>query len=223
MDQAALALLNIDQAQRLHALYQANIQRTEAERLKIARDLHDEVLGPLGIVMMNNSATLDNQALYASVKEAIDHIRTIIEDVRPSVLDQGLYLAIVELTNRLSEYPSYQIVLQNRVKSDGSRYPFDVESHIYRILQEACLNAIRHGKARQIIISGEMNPESIVLSLQDNGEGFNSNDLIDITSLLRNRHFGLISIYERAALIGAEVKIASTPKHGARVSLNWQL
>lgn len=221
IDQAALALQNIDQAQRLHTLYQANIQRTEAERMKLARDLHDEVLGPLGIVMMNHAYNDNNKALYDDIQAAINHIRSIIEDVRPSVLDQGLYFAIIELSNRLSTLTNGSTSITNEIINDGSRYPEDVEVHTYRILLEACMNSIRHGKARQITISGSLTYGSITLSVKNNGNGFISSDLMDITSLLRSRHFGLVGIHERASLIGAEVYIFSTPNIGTQVSFNW--
>lgn len=222
MDQAALALVNIAQAERLHYLYQANIQSTDNERQRLARELHDEVLGPLGAMMINASWKPDPDSFNLAYHAAANRIRAIIEGLRPSVLDHSLGLAIEELTGQMADYAQHNNAqLLNQVTEQDGRYLPDVEMQVYRILQEACNNAVVHGKARQIVISGQLKPNHIDLTIADNGIGFQENGSIDLTTLLRQRHFGLAGIYERAALIGAVVKIVSKPNHGTRISLRW--
>jgi signal transduction histidine kinase len=221
MDQTALALVNIAQAERLHALYQTNIQRTETERRRLAQELHDDVLGPLAVMMMNTHWQHDPHNFEQAYQSAASRIRSIIEGLRPTILDHSLVLAIEELIDRMSSLANNQSLLVNKVSALEVRYQPEVEMQVYRILQEACQNAILHGKANKIVISGKLTHHQIDLAVEDNGTGFENDAQIDLTSLLRHHHYGLAGIFERAALIGAEIKVASEPDKGTRISFHW--
>jgi signal transduction histidine kinase len=97
-----------------------------------------------------------------------------------------------------------------------------MEMHLYRIAQQACQNAVRHGRAARIHIIGNLDPDEAQLIIDDNGQGFLGGEAIDFNQLLAHRHFGLVGIYERAALIGAKVDIDSFPGLGTQVCVHWK-
>jgi signal transduction histidine kinase len=105
---------------------------------------------------------------------------------------------------------------------DEARYLQSVEHHIYRMVQEACENAIRHGQTGHIIISGELAAGYINLSIEDDGKGFDASASLRLDSLLANKHFGLAGMVERALLIGADVRIDSTPGKGTKITIFWK-
>ncbi|MBX3001797.1 MAG: hypothetical protein KF893_24950 [Caldilineaceae bacterium] len=88
-------------------------------------------------------------------------------------------------------------------------------------MQNACENAIRHAQASQITVSGRLLADQIELCVEDNGIGFDNAEFPDFARLLAQRHFGLVSMVERAAIIGAELHIHSHGDSGTRVHLTW--
>jgi two-component system sensor histidine kinase DegS len=93
---------------------------------------------------------------------------------------------------------------------------------LFRIVQQACQNAVQHARASIIRISGNIEPGHVLLTVQDNGIGFASGEELDLPGLLANRHFGLAGMFERAALIGARLSIRSSTQEGTRVRVVWQ-
>jgi signal transduction histidine kinase len=106
------------------------------------------------------------------------------------------------------------------IQATEDRYPQNIELHLFRIAQEACENALHHGHAGKITISGQLDPQRIQLIIEDDGIGFEAGEILDLNSLLANKHFGLAGIVERANLIGAKLDIDSAPKAGTRISLS---
>ena len=80
---------------------------------------------------------------------------------------------------------------------------------------------MQHAEASKLRIDGYLEPQKIYLVIEDNGQGFLAGEQLNLSSLLISQHFGLIGMYERAALIGAEVKIDSAVNGGTRVSISW--
>jgi signal transduction histidine kinase len=101
-------------------------------------------------------------------------------------------------------------------------YPQSVEHHIYRMVQEACENAIRHGQARHIHITGTLDAEYIDLVIEDDGHGFDAEGVKQLETLVAQKHFGLAGMLERAQLIGADVRFDSLPERGTRVAIFWK-
>ena len=218
-DQMAIALTNISQAHSLRALHKADIERQEAERIHLARELHDDVLPRINEL---GNLTMNAANLNASIDQLIAHIRRTMAGLRPPLLDQGLYLALEqfaeELSARLAE--STQIVF--RVPSYLVRFEPAVEQHFFRIIQQACENALSHGAPKTIIISGKISDSGVDLQVEDDGSGFKLEDA-GLGDLLKNRHFGLAGMSERAAMIGATLTIDSTPGKGTKVNLVWKV
>ncbi len=219
-NQTAIALSNILQTERLRALYLANVDRYEEERLHLALELHDSVLNQLAVLQMNlDSPSQKFQDAYDGLAE---RLREIVSDLRPPMLNYGLEPAIRELAENLVERDSESVQVDLDLKNDGTRYPPKTELHLFRITQEACENALRHAQARKIKISGTLYTQEIHLDLEDDGVGFEAGENLQLDALLANKHFGLAGMIERAAIIGAEVRINSTPKTGTHIQVLWK-
>ena len=102
------------------------------------------------------------------------------------------------------------------------RYPDDVELHLYRIVQQACQNVLKHAQAESITIEGGLEEEMVHLIIRDDGVSFLIGKYQNLSWFLMNKHYGLAGMYERAALIGATLKIHSTPYPGTKVEVTWQ-
>jgi signal transduction histidine kinase len=102
------------------------------------------------------------------------------------------------------------------------RYSPKVEEHLFRIVQQACENALRHANARSIQVHGTLESRGLSLSVEDDGKGFQYVGALDLNDLLRQGHYGLVGMHERAALIDAALEIESTPGRGTRVRVTWE-
>ncbi|MBX3003248.1 MAG: hypothetical protein KF828_04770 [Anaerolineales bacterium] len=100
-------------------------------------------------------------------------------------------------------------------------YEEQVAQHAYRIVQLAAENVFKHAQAQFLTISGQLEPDCIDLLVEDDGRGFDAQGA-QLTDLLRTQHYGLASMSERAALIGAELSIESQPGAGTQVRLVWR-
>jgi signal transduction histidine kinase len=221
-DQTAVALLNIEQAEHLRTLYQLDIERQEAERSSLARELHDDVLGQLAVLAMNTGQEEPTPQFKTAYQATVQHIREIISGLRPAMLNYGLRAALDEMVDelalKLEEKP--QIVLE--MPPGEVRYPAEVEMHLYRIVQQAVRNALQHAQAQRIRIYGKLNACEAELAVEDDGVGFAAGEQTDLAGLLSNRQFGLAGMLERAKLINGEVYIRSAVDRGTMVAVRWQ-
>ncbi len=223
MDQTALALVNIDQAERLRALYQKDIERQEMERSHLARELHDDVLNQLGMLWMIADERLGDERFVDAYQTSVTRIREIISGLRPGMLMYGLRFALEELTEETATQIGGDIPIILEVPTSDCRYPPDVELHLFRIVQQACQNALKHSQAQCIYLRGVLDPSYVELSVEDDGVGFLAGEHLDLVQLLANKHFGLAGMHERAALIGAQMQIDSAPGKGTRVRVRWEI
>ncbi len=221
--QTAIALSNIQKTAQLKFMYQANVDRYEQERLGLALELHDSVLNELAALLMTldpSAQTLRFQTAYASLAH---RLREIVTELRPPLLDYGLQPGLGGLADSLSERHQDTVQIEVTIQNEEElHYPQSVERHIYRMAQEACENAIRHGHARSICISGSLGEDCIDLTIEDDGSGFNAEGADQLDRLVSQKHFGLAGMQERAMLIGAEVRFHSIPQKGTRVTIHWK-
>jgi two-component system, NarL family, sensor histidine kinase DegS len=221
-DQTAITLSNIIKTERLRTAYQADINRFEQERLRLALELHDSVLNEIAALLMK----LDDRSLtpefQKSYKDLIKHLRDIVRNLKPALLNYGLKHAFERLADNLMEQSDDKVHITVSFRADDSSYPEEVERHLFRMVQEACTNALRHAKPTEITIAGNQDAQGIELEVQDNGIGFNIDGRLDLNALLKSDHFGLKGIFERAELIGADVNIESALGKGTRVQVNWK-
>jgi len=223
-DQTAVALSNIIQTEQLKAMYEANIDRYEQERLHLAHDLHDSVLNEMAAILMKNDVASLSSEFQESYSGLISRVREIVSDLRPPMLVYGLKFALDGLADNLSERNPAAVQIVSDIRADGEqRYPEVVENNIYRIVQEACENASKYSHAKSISISGELSPERIDIKVTDDGIGFNTAVSLQRDDMLANKHFGLAGMHERASLIGAVIQIDSRPKSGTQIRVSWSL
>jgi two-component system sensor histidine kinase UhpB len=190
----------------------------EAERLRVARELHDEVGQTLTAVALRaehaaaqapaqSAALLD---IAQTINASLDDVRAIARELRPEALDDlGLVNALIALTSRVSQ----QGPLRVRRGFDGrlAQLDPDVELVVYRVAQEALTNALRHSEAANVTASLRQDDANVVLEITDDGRGLDGP---------ANEGSGIAGMRERALLIGADLKIESAPGKGVAVRLS---
>ncbi len=220
-DQTAIAMSNLLQTERLRTLYQLDIDRREQERLRLALELHDSVLKPLAVLRMNVDESNLSPNFQQAYEEVVQRLREIVSDLRPPMLNYGLKLALEELAQDWMEPGGNRARVTLAMWGEEERYPQNIEQHLFRIVQEACENALHHSKAANVLVSAQLDAERVTLEIQDDGIGFEMGERLELDDLLVRKHFGLAGIVERANLIGAQARIWSEPKTGTRIRIIW--
>lgn len=220
--QTAIAVSNILQSERLRSMYRADINRHENERLRLARDLHDSVLSELAGMLMNADVGTLPKHFQEGYQALTQHLRQIVSDLRPPMLNYGLKPALEELADKLMERTNDAVNVVVELDSAGERYPADREQQLFRIVQEACENSLRHSHCKKITIFGLLAASGAELTIEDDGDGFPlPKKNTELNDLISQRHFGLAGMFERAQLIDAEIRLTSKPGTGTRVFVNW--
>ena len=198
-----------------------SIESAELERGRWARELHDETLQELaglklalGAVRRADGEAARGEALDAAagrIDFAIQALRRIIADLRPAALDDlGLEPALETLVERVraSAPPELRIDLVCEL-ADGARLRPQVEDVIYRVVQEALSNAIRHSAASRVSVNIREQDARVVVVVHDDGSGFDDND--------ETSGFGLAGMRERVAFAEGELEIESATGAGTIV------
>ena len=224
-NQTAVALSTIIQTERLKAIYEANINRYEQERLKLAHDLHDSVLNEMAAMLMKNDSSSLSPEFQESYGKVIGRVREIVTDFRPPMFTYGLKFALDGLADNLSERHQDRVQIISDIRADEDcRYPELVEHNLYRIVQEACENALKYSRAKSIKITGMFSSAQIDINVSDDGVGFNIDaSLNKLDNMIANKHYGLAGMHERAGLIGAAIRIDSKPEQGTRIHVLWEV
>jgi signal transduction histidine kinase len=222
-NQTAIGLSNILHAEQLRKMYQLDIERYEQERLSLALDLHDSILNQLAVLRNNLEETNVSPKFQIAYEELTRRLREIVSDLRPPMLMYGFKPAIEELADNLMERIGDRVKIKVDIQLNEERYPQTIEQHLYRIVQEACENALRHSHATQISINAKLMQDCVSLLIEDNGIGFPMEGRIELDDLLVGNHFGLVGMMERAMLIGAQVDIHSMPGNGTQVQVIWDI
>ena len=222
-NQTAVALSNILQTERLKAMYEANINRYEQESLRLGHELHDSLLNEMAAMLMKHDPGYLPSEFQQSFDGLIVRLREIVSDLRPPMLVYGLKSALDGLADNLSErnHDTVQIIAELQA-ADDCRYSEIVEHNIYRIVQEACENALKHAQPRSIQITGELSLDRIDIKVADDGIGFKDGVALRLDEMAANRHYGLVGMHERAALIGAAIKFDSQPNQGPQIQVLWR-
>jgi signal transduction histidine kinase len=199
-----------------------SMQAAEQERRRWARELHDETLQGLGALSVLLSTGLGGD-LEASVQQALTFIddqiaslRALISDLRPAVLDDlGIQPALEALVERGATPPNAAVDLEVDLAygrdEAATRLVPDIENAIYRLVQEALTNIVKHSGADQVSITVRESNGNVSVDVGDNGSGF------DVTSATGG--FGLVGMRERAELAGGKLVIASARGDGTTVSV----
>jgi signal transduction histidine kinase len=226
LHQTGLAIVNIRQAARLRALYQHNLERQEDNRDYLVQQLEAKVLEQLGVLAMQLDERSTSDTIQQYFQKSVERTRELIGGIRPNTLNIGLSNALEELADEISTQATnikpIPVNVFYQVPPSPFRYPEDVELHFYRIVQQACQNALKHAQAESLTLVGSLEEDKIQLAVRDDGVGFILGKHLDLSWFLVNKHYGLAGMYERAALIGATLKIQSTPYPGTKIEISWQ-
>ncbi len=212
--------------------YAAAITRSqEDERSRIARELHDETVQALIALdqrtqMIERICKRDPQLAAVKLGELRDmtaatiaEVRRVIRNLRPIYLeDLGLVPAIEMLTQSLNEADEFSATLT--VTGEVQRLAPERELALYRIVQEAVNNVVKHAQARTVQVKLNYGDQLQVI-IQDDGRGFELPDRVD--ELSDRGHFGLIGMRERAELIGAQLIVQATPDVGTTIEVQLLL
>ncbi|MCI0552214.1 MAG: ATP-binding protein, partial [Anaerolineae bacterium] len=192
--------------------------------LRLAHDLHDSVLNEMAAILIQQEGLSQLPGFEESYSRLIERVREIVSDLRPPMLAYGLKFALEGLADNLSERDHDKTRFVAEIKMDGMcRYPEVVENNVYRIVQEACENALKYSQADSITITGELHEVVINLEVTDDGIGFNTEINLPLDDMVANKHFGLAGMLERADLIGAVVRINSKPGQGTQIRVAWSV
>ena len=196
------------------------ITAQEDERRRIARELHDETGQALTALVVNldflvrnpQSETVLRQRL-AGVREMAEstlaEVRRVIHEMRPTVLDDlGLEAAIRWLVKR---YEPSGLDLAVSIEGLTGRLPGHVEITVFRLVQEACTNIIKHASARSMKVKVARQGEWVTVEVRDDGRGMEPARLMQATGM------GLAGLKERVALAGGKLGIESIPGEGTRL------
>ncbi len=201
------------------------VAATEAERGRWARELHDETLQALGNLRLTLSGARrsgDPDVIATAVDRALEQLeldittlRTLITELRPAALDQlGLEPALMALLDRARRggvEVDAEVSLAYERGDEPERPTADLETGVYRIVQEALTNAGKHSGAGHVTVSVLEAAGDLRVSVCDDGAGFDPHAGTD--------GFGLKGMRERVELLGGELSLESAPGNGTTVSV----
>jgi signal transduction histidine kinase len=219
---ASLASLHEERMAVLREQFAKVTAAEEEERQRIARELHDG-LGPalasLNIRLLTvhkllerdrNPVAEEIRELAEQVQASIQDIRRLIHDLRPVALDElGLVPALREYLARCEQ--EHSLVVEFSTDA-GERLPAPVETALFRIVQEAVNNVMRHAHAKHVSVSLTRGVDHVKLDVADDGQGF------DVQLPRPGKHVGLWSMRERVEQLGGQFEVHSAPDRGTTVT-----
>jgi signal transduction histidine kinase len=202
------------------------ISSQEEERKRIARELHDETSQVLSSLSVNLQALADALPRYpeqvktrlgelqSMAANMLDGLHRIMYELRPSLLDDfGLAVAVKSLAENRLEPAGVKVHLASYGMK--KRLPLELETALFRIVQEAISNIVRHAEADSATITLRSKEDSIVVRIADNGKGFDFNQVFRSS---KRRGTGLLGMKERAELLGGHLTVDSQPAGGTRIT-----
>lgn len=218
--------LHRQKAQQL-AFSQQVLERLEGERSRIAANLHDG-LGQVLLAIRNQTlrAMQRNpegdgvrerlEEISDATSQALDEVRQITQGLRPYQLNRlGLTQAIRASLNQVSS--NSQIVFANRVEEVDNIFDQDSEIHVYRIVQEAVNNVIKHSAANEAAVVIKSRNNVVSLSIRDNGQGFDAGSVSAAEP--SGLGYGLGGISERVRILGGTLTVDSRPGRGTNLTI----
>ena len=193
---------------------QSLLEGQELERKRLARELHDETGQALASILLGLKS-LEQQVgpePVARIRElvgtALDDVRRLTVELRPPALDDfGLEPALERLTSLVGARSGVDIQLSVR---SAVALPADQETAIYRIVQEALTNIVKHAKANSVSIIVMASGETVRLVIEDDGTGFDPEKV-------REGALGLVGIRERVVILGGRFELESAPGDGTTI------
>jgi signal transduction histidine kinase len=206
-------------------LLRSLVEAQEDERKRLARELHDGAGQTLtGLLVrlktIEKKAAVphlqnDLRSMQSLVSETIEQIRTLAHQLRPAALEQfGLPLALESLVKEISENDGMEASCQCNVINN--EVPDEIAAVLYRIAQEGMTNILRHAHCSHVSLMVESNAHGVSMVIDDDGVGFDPSTLgVDN----RKRHLGLISMRERAEILGGTLDVYTAPGKGTTIQV----
>lgn len=197
----------------------------EAERARIARELHDDTVQSLVAIAQSIDLTMnwigkDPTQSISTLKfartraiETVDNLRRMIGNLRPPALEElGLVTALKMLAKDVSD-------ISVNIKTEGieRRLAEAQELTLFRSAQEAIRNVQKHSHAERVIVEVQYHPSEVSLSIDDNGNGFPMPEHFEC--LVKEGHYGLMGIYERVHSLDGTLRLSSTPGRGTQMTI----
>ncbi len=210
----------------LRRLSQRVLQIQEDERARIARDLHDQLGQELAYLRIKAESLLQQLGDSSDAHEPMLELLSLIDQIRatsrriavsisPPILDDlGLLKAVRLCAGEFARRASIPCFVD--APTDNRGVPKEVATAAYRILQESLTNVWKHAKASEVYVNVDMTRNNLVLRISDNGVGFDGK-ILDDSSL------GLVSMRERAHLVGGSVRVTKGRSGGTQVEARLPL
>ena len=187
------------------------VQAQELERRRLARELHDETgqaltsillgLKPLEEALADHPARAGLAELREQVVSALQDVRRLAVELRPSVLDDfGVVAALERLAETFGEQTGIRVDFHSALGE--ARLPSDVETALYRVVQESLTNIAKHANAHNVSVSVARRDNAVAATIEDDGAGFDPRSV-------REDGIGLIGMRERLALIDGRLHVES--------------
>jgi signal transduction histidine kinase len=196
------------------------ISAQEDERRRIARELHDEAGQALTALILNleiaeqAAGPVDPQRLRrlrGIAEDTLAELRRLIYDLRPTILDDlGLAAAVRWYVKESVEPQGLQVSMS--ISGADDRLPHHLETAVFRIVQEALTNILKHAQARQAEVDLRIGPSDVRIQIVDDGKGFD----LSTVAARRDGGLGVMGMRERAELLGGRLQVTSGPR-GTRV------
>ena len=193
------------------------VEAQELERARLARELHDETGQALTSILLGLKAleervgTADGGAAITELRDLVvatlQDVRRLAVELRPAALDDfGLVPALERLRDTTTEQGRIAVELKSDL-DDRRRLPAETETALYRIVQEALTNVLKHADATRVTVRLRLHEKAVELVVQDNGAGFEP-------GAVRDGGLGLVGMRERVALLGGRMVVESSDGAG---------
>ncbi|HWV89516.1 MAG TPA: ATP-binding protein, partial [Burkholderiales bacterium] len=210
-------------AQDLHGLTRRLVQAEEAERRRLARELHDRVGQSLSALNINlDIISRESHALTPALRQRLEDslglvdntlqsIENVMAELRPPLLDEyGLGAALGWHAEEFARRTGVRVAVADRNPAESKNARPEAAVALFRIAQEALNNVLKHAKATDVRLEVSATDEELILDVQDDGQGF------ELASARRGR-WGMTTMRERAEAAGGQLHIASSPGEGTRI------
>jgi signal transduction histidine kinase len=197
---------------------------TSRERNRLARELHDTLAHTLSALAVQLEAVFSTwtdipgkarrmlEGMLASTRTGLDETRRTLNTLRAAPLEEmGLALAVQTLAEDLTSRQAQDLSIT--INGDLTEVPPEIGQCFYRVAQEALTNTVRHAQAQRVSVTLGAENSSLVMSIMDDGEGF------DPANLTPEETLGLRGMKERAEMVGGNLDIDSQPGQGTRITL----
>jgi signal transduction histidine kinase len=195
------------------------VQAQEAERSRLARELHDETgqaltsillgLKPLEEALADHPARAALAELREHVVRALQDVRRLAVELRPAVLDDfGLVPALERLTDAVAEQSDIRVDFHSALGE--LRLPSEVETTLYRVVQESLTNIVKHANAHNVSVSIARRGPTVAAVIEDDGAGFDQR-------AVREEGVGLLGMRERLSFVDGRLEIESRPGAGTTI------